>query len=136
MLTDIVERLRSKNRVCARYREMQCDCCENGWDAADEIERLRSWKAQASTVLDGWEVAWHAAGHPGKLGESKHRATVREIKRLRAENAHLRNVWSSEQAKDAGRKPWACDLCGSADGSWPCTPRVIIDAALDGDATT
>jgi len=43
---------------------------------ADELERLRSWKAEASAVLDEWEATWEAFGRPGKLGESKAKAVA------------------------------------------------------------
>lgn len=39
--------------------------------AADTIETLRRWKAEAMTVLDEWEATWEAAGRPGHLGQSK-----------------------------------------------------------------
>lgn len=52
-------------------------------DAADEIARLRAWKAEALTVLAEWEETWEAAGRPGRLGGSKAIAVRDEIDRLR-----------------------------------------------------
>lgn len=54
-------------------------------EAADEIERLQRWKAEATEVLERWdEVA--SMCHP-RLGESKSEAVACEIERLRTENA-------------------------------------------------
>jgi len=50
--------------------------------AADEIEKLRKWKAEASSVLDSWESAWKAIGSPGELGVVKSDAVVSEFSRL------------------------------------------------------
>jgi len=59
-------------------------------DAADEIERLRRWKVEATAVLEGWDAVWECAGR-GTLGESKQRGVIArlgelddEIERLRA----------------------------------------------------
>ncbi len=57
----------------------------------DELARLRRWKAEALEVLGQWQTAWHAAGQPGRLGESISLATAREIERLRFENAAWRD---------------------------------------------
>lgn len=48
----------------------------------DRIDRLEGWKAQALSVLNDWDKAWVAAGHPGPLGSSKALATAAEIERL------------------------------------------------------
>jgi hypothetical protein len=47
----------------------------------DELDRLRRWKAEATAVITEWEAVWEAAGRPGRLGESKARATRDEINR-------------------------------------------------------
>lgn len=47
--------------------------------AADEIEALRSWKAQATEVIVAWEDVWYALGQPGELGESKAVAALRTV---------------------------------------------------------
>lgn len=54
-----------------------------------EIERLRSWKAEASRLLDSWEGVYMIAGQPGRPGESKAQAVAREVQRLRSE----RDAW-------------------------------------------
>lgn len=55
----------------------------------DEIERLRAWKAEATTVINQWEAVWEAAGRPGRLGESKAEATRVHVAMTEAE---LRNI--------------------------------------------
>lgn len=52
--------------------------------AADRIEELERWKAEALTVLAEWENVWEMAGKPGPLGSSKALSTMHEIERLRA----------------------------------------------------
>jgi len=44
--------------------------------AANELERLRQWKAEAMEVLGQWEQVWEAAGQPGPLGGSKAEAVL------------------------------------------------------------
>ena len=39
-------------------------------------------------------------------------------------------IEGTEQAKAAGKEPWACVLCGTADGSWPCSTRMEADEML------
>ncbi len=39
--------------------------------AADELEYLARWKAEATEVLGAWEQVYEAAGCPGPLGGSK-----------------------------------------------------------------
>jgi hypothetical protein len=60
-----------------------------------------------------------------------------EIERLRATLRGIRElhqpVWASEQAKAAGKEPWVCQLCGTADGHWPCDTLTDIREVL-GDA--
>jgi hypothetical protein len=62
-------------------------------DAADEIERLRRWKAEATEVLNHWEnladdVLNHrdclANGGGCRLGQRRSDAVAAEIERLRA----------------------------------------------------
>lgn len=48
-------------------------------EAADEIERLRKWKAEATEVIRSWEDVWVALGRPGELGESKAIAALRTV---------------------------------------------------------
>lgn len=37
--------------------------------------------------------------------------------------------WASDAAKAAGKKPWVCVLCGTADGHWPCDTVDEVAAA-------
>lgn len=59
--------------------------------ARTEIERLRRWKAEATTVLVEWDAVWECAGK-GILGESKQRGVVAELGRLDDEIERLRAV--------------------------------------------
>lgn len=59
-------------------------------DAADEIERLRRWKAEAIAVIENWEAVWEASGKPGVLGQSKSLGLLGELGRLRDEIERLR----------------------------------------------
>lgn len=57
-----------------------------------------------------------------------------EIERLRAALREIRALhqpeWASEQAKAAGKEPWVCALCGTADGGWPCSTVATIREVL------
>ena len=58
----------------------------------DELEKYRSWKAEAIDVLLEWEKTWVAAGCPGRLGASKALSVRQEIERLRDEGVrHARD---------------------------------------------
>lgn len=46
-----------------------------GKAVSDELGRLHQWKREAMQVIADWEQCWHAAGEPGRLGESKAAAT-------------------------------------------------------------
>lgn len=48
-----------------------CPDVETLNQAADELDRLNRWKAEALVVLSEWEDVWVAAGRPGELGRSK-----------------------------------------------------------------
>jgi hypothetical protein len=50
-----------------------------------ELERLTRWQNEATAVLVAWDEAWHAAGKPGRLGQSKAEATTSHIDQLTAE---------------------------------------------------
>lgn len=54
-----------------------CDVDEEA-SLLTEVERLRSWKAEAMLVLGEWETVWLAVGQPGPLGSSK-AASVRRF---------------------------------------------------------
>jgi hypothetical protein len=74
---------------------------------------------------DGMLVGSNLAGHL--------RDAADEIERLRDtldEIALLHNpTWASPEAEVARKEPWVCELCGVADGSWPCVTRTIVDRA-------
>lgn len=57
-----------------------------------------------------------------------------EIERLRTKLTEIsvlhEPMWVTESAKAAGKEPWCCELCGTADGSWPCTTRLILDGSV------
>ena len=56
--------------------------------AADEIDRLRRWKAEATIVLNDWEKVYVAFGSPGLPGDHKSVALLAEIeRRLAAQSA-------------------------------------------------
>jgi hypothetical protein len=64
-------------------------------NGADKIERLEQWKADAITILDGWDDVWEAAGKPGPWGASKHESTRDYVAALRAEHEELKQ-WISD----------------------------------------
>lgn len=44
----------------------------HGYDIlAREVQALRRWKAEATTVIEQWESVWESAGSPGALGQFK-----------------------------------------------------------------
>lgn len=57
-----------------------------------------------------------------------------DLARLRAALAEIRDLhqptWTSEAAKAAGKNPWVCELCGTADGHWPCYTHLTANDAL------
>lgn len=55
-----------------------------------EIERLRQWKREATTVIEEWEAVWEAAGKPGLLGQPKPNGLLAELGRLEDEIERLR----------------------------------------------
>jgi hypothetical protein len=46
--------------------------------AANELDRLRAWKAEALYIIEQWDKVWELAGCPGPLGSSK-AASVAEV---------------------------------------------------------
>ena len=119
-MTDIVGRLRHM-RAFAVFGD------GSAWqavgEACDEIVRLRADLRQVGSANEEFS-----------LGGVRDRA---EIERLRAALDEIRDLhqpmWVSEEAKAAGKKPWVCCWCGTADGSWPCDTRLLVDEALEGD---
>lgn len=78
------------------------DALEAAEHAADEIEKLRGWKAEAMDVLSEWEKTWIAAGRPGRLGTSKAAGVREEIERLRGEGE-----WEYALQADGDDEPWS-----------------------------
>ena len=58
--------------------------------AADALESLTRWKAEAVDVMDDWLNVWKALGSPGVLGESIAHASEHEVAKLTAERDALR----------------------------------------------
>lgn len=53
--------------------------------AADEIERLRVWKAEATAVINAWERVFRIVPEwfrLGRLGETKSETTLAYVKTL------------------------------------------------------
>src|SRR5690606_18919026 len=85
------------------------------------------------------ESGWRAANHNARTGHIAGLMTLweeaaAEIERLRAALREIRALhepeWASEQAKAAGKEPWVCALCGTADGLWPCSTVATIREVL------
>lgn len=78
----------------------------------------------------GESWAHYLAGAVGRYAEN----AKAEIERLRAALREIRALhqpeWASEQAKAAGKEPWVCALCGTADGPWPCSTAATIREVL------
>lgn len=108
-------------------------------EAADEIERLRAERddhkarlcVEAFTAPDA-DFDTMIDSLQSRIGDM-----ADEIEQLRTALTEIRDLhqpmWESENAKAAGKKPWQCCLCGTADGSWPCDTRLLVDEALEGD---
>ena len=96
------------------------ECCfgtgfvvENEWDlelyqdlaaAADEIDRLRRWKAESIEVLAAWDEVHRALGSPARPGQSIAAASKAEAERLREQRnilAAVRNdaMWMARLAR-------------------------------------
>lgn len=119
MVTDIVERLRNgpdgSGWSCDFASE--CDLID---EAADEIERLRTERTETEADLN-------AARARAEMAEARIAAARIEVAEI---TTNHQPMWVSEQAKAAGKDPWVCHVCGTADGSWPCVARMAAEAAL------
>src|SRR5690606_20090889 len=96
----------------------------------------RQEAASHPSALLGWNVDLSPCSKLGKvvhLTPAGHDAAD-EIERLRAALREIRALhqpeWASEQAKTAGKEPWVCALCGTADGLWPCSTVATIREVL------
>lgn len=95
MADDIVTRLRDYSARGAVFATN--DMC---WEAADEIERLRRWKWEATTVIERWEAVFDMVKpRPADLGRSKAAIVADEIERLQAAG--------DEMADAATRQQWS-----------------------------
>ena len=59
-----------------------CGECNQLWPC--EVARLEQWKAEATEVIEAWERVWDALGRPGRLGELRTEAALREVEGLKA----------------------------------------------------
>lgn len=59
------------------------DFVETMTKAADRIEELERWKAEATFLLSGWEGVWEALGRPGPVGRWKWDNCIAEIEELK-----------------------------------------------------
>ena len=132
MSEDIAERLRCLPVDC----DGTCHACA----AADEIERLRRWKTNATYVLDAWQEAWELAGCPSNLGATKSEAMLDEITRLRAEVEHEReqsDEWTKtlDAIDELHRGEYDTNpdsftigevFCITDDEVWPCRTHLLI----------
>jgi hypothetical protein len=85
-----------------------------------EIERLRTERTECEADLN-------AARASAEMAEARITAARAEMSEIIANHEPL---WVSDEAKAAGKGPWVCQMCGTADGSWPCVTRMAADAAL------
>ena len=88
------------------------ECCgkhviEAFGETLAEVDRLRRWKSGATEVLAEWENVWAAADEPGRLGESKAKATAAEVDRLLAQVKAVRQLATVAQQE---RVPVPADL--------------------------
>jgi len=84
---------------------------ESGWRAADHNARI---------VADGLTTLLEVYAEEIE----QLRAALREIRALHQPE------WASEQARAAGKEPWVCALCGTADGGWPCDTVATVREVL------
>lgn len=86
---------------------------------APAAENLR----QLATVgaFTNWHTSWVLSAHAAADLLDAIDAQVAELL------AEHQPMWVSDEAKAAGKEPWVCLICGTADGSWPCISRLIAD---------
>ena len=113
MADNIVTRLRDVVCWCHEFDGV-CDACQ----AADEIERLRRWKAEATAVLNRWDTLCERTLEIVRIGDRKSDAMATyiesqraEIERLRAAGERLNaallvtsNVWGRQHQSDDDAK--------------------------------
>ena len=132
-MSDIVQRLRKEHGA---YAAIWPEHATTVWsDAADEIENLRTIiseglryqrKLEAEIELlraENVKQLAHALGVLTELTEA-----TQEIERLRAALTEIRDLHQPTEPVLACRS--TCVWCGAADGSWPCTTRLVADEAL------
>lgn len=105
---------------------------ESGWRAADHNARIVADQRDQLVKLGAKLERLRAALREVR---ARMRAALLEISaRLRAALLEVRArhqpEWASEQAKAAGKEPWVCALCGTADGLWPCSTVATIRKVL------
>ena len=85
MADDIVKRLQDVVCWCNEFDGV-CDACQ----AADEIERLRRWKAEATAVLNRWDSLCGRTLEVVRIGDRKSDAMATYIESQKAEIERLR----------------------------------------------
>lgn len=99
MAEDIVTRLLDVVCWCNEFDGV-CDACQ----AADEINRLRRFKAEAMAVLDRWQaVADLVPTERRSLGEHWADIVAAEIERLRNENQMLNEALANKGTKQVAK---------------------------------
>ena len=90
-----------------------CTLCGAPADGVCEIDTLVGWKHRAqraeAEARQLREAVMEAATELGLTHEPE---------------------WASPAAKEKGLNPVWCAICGSADGSWPCTSQMVLDDLL------
>lgn len=56
---------------------------------AAEVERLRQWKAEATEVIESWELVYEALGDVGNLGQPRSEAVLAEVLKMKSDHAAL-----------------------------------------------
>src|SRR5690606_21304380 len=98
-----------------------------GLMADDLVQRLREHADREAGGGPGdatYDPETLALEHEAADEIDRMRAALREIRALHQPE------WASEQAKAAGKEPWVCALCGTADGLWPCATVATIREVL------
>jgi Ni,Fe-hydrogenase III component G len=98
-------------------------------DRPDDFWPLDADEARATaariTELEAESSTWHKALIRSEEARHELERAVRMF--LTEIDESHQPMWVSEEAKAAGKEPWVCVTCGTADGSWPCGERLSLD---------
>ena len=119
MADDIVKRLRDVVCWCNEFDGV-CDACQ----AADEIKRLRRWKAEATAVLNRWDSLCGRTLEVVRIGDRKSDAMATYIESQKAEIERLRAIVTT--VDDLHSPRLAHDTCLGCDHNWPCPTHLLI----------